>query len=64
MKIKDHYNVYYKDHCIAGYFVYENGDANYSTSDFPFIGLEKEDIPQVFKRSTEKRAPSRSSLKS
>ena len=35
MKIKDHYNVYYKDHCIAGYFVYENGDANYSTSDFP-----------------------------
>ena len=55
MKIKDHYNVYYKDHCIAGYFVYENGDANYSTSDFPFIGLEKEDIPQVFKRSTEKK---------
>jgi len=55
MKIKDHYNVYYKDHCIAGYFVYENGDANYSTSDFPFIGLEKEDIPQVFKHSTEQK---------
>jgi len=55
MKITDHYNVYYKDHCIACYHVYDNGDSCYSTSDFSFIGLEKENIPAAFKRQTEQK---------
>ena len=57
MKIKDHYNVYYKEHCIASYHVYENGAASYSTSDFSFIGLENENIPDKFKHQVEKNGP-------
>ena len=57
MRIKDDYNVYYKDHCIANYYIYEDGSACYSTSDYAFIGLENEDIPLKFKSSVEKKAP-------
>ena len=54
-RIIDHYNVYYKDHCIASYIVCDDGKARYSTSAFPFIGLENEDIPEVFKHEVEKK---------
>ena len=55
MKIKDHYSVYFKDSCIASYCVYENGSSCYATSSFSFIGLENEDVPEVFKHQTEKK---------
>ena len=64
MKIKDHYSVYFKDSCIASYCVYENGSSCYSTSSFSFIGLENEDVPEMFKHQTEKKELSRSWQKS
>ncbi len=57
MRIKDHYNVYFKDSCIAAYYIFDNGSTSYSTSDFSFIGLENEDIPKKFKSSVEKKGP-------
>ena len=55
--IKDYYSVYYKDHCIASYYVYTDGSAAYCASDFAFRGLENEDIPKTFKHSAEKKGP-------
>ena len=55
--IKDDYSVYYKDHCIAAYYVYSDGKTCYSTSDYSFIGLEKEDVPAKFKKGTERKGP-------
>ena len=57
MKLKDHYNVYFKEHCIASYCVYENGAANYYASNYAFIGLENENIPDKFKHTVEKNGP-------
>lgn len=55
--IKDHYSVYFKKHCIASYYIYSDGKACYSTSDFAFRGLADEAVPAVFKRSRDaKRA--------
>ena len=53
--ITDRYSVYYKKHCIASYYVYDNGSTCYSTSSFAFRGLEKEDIPAKFKKETERK---------
>lgn len=53
--IKDDYSVYYKDSCIASYYVFNDGNACYSTSEYSFIGLEKEDIPAIFKRNAERK---------
>ena len=55
--ITDYYNVYYKDHCIAAYYIYGSGETCYSTSNYAFIGLEKEDIPKAFKQQTERKGP-------
>ena len=55
--IKDHYSVYFKDCCIASYYVYSDGSSCYYASDFAFNRLENEDIPAKFKKSTERKGP-------
>ena len=55
--IKDHYSVYFRESCIAAYYVMSDGTHSYSTSNFSFIGLEKEDIPQTFKHQKEQKKP-------
>ena len=57
MRIKYDYSVYFKTSCIASYYVYENGEACYSTSNFAFIGLENESIPDKFKHGAERKGP-------
>ena len=51
------FSVYFKDSCIAAYYIFDNGSTSYSTSDFSFIGLENEDIPKKFKSSAEQKGP-------
>ena len=53
MWIDNEYTVYYKNHCIGTYYIYENGTVSYSTSSYSFIGLENEDIPNELKTRTD-----------
>lgn len=57
MRIIEEFNVYYRKSCIGIYYVFENGETEYSTSNFAFIGLEKEDIPDKFKRTVRAKGP-------
>lgn len=53
MRIIKNYSIYFKDHCIGNFYIYENNKKNYITSDYSFIGLENERINSKFKKSVE-----------
>ena len=53
MQILKHYSVNFKEHCIGSFYIFEDNSKSYSTSDFAFMGLEKEKINAKFKKSVD-----------
>ena len=57
MFVVDDYSVYYKDQCIASYYVFNTGDAEYYVSDYALKALKDEPLPKALRRGWKGKAP-------
>lgn len=58
--ITDYYNVYYKDHCIAAYYIYGSGETCYSTSNYALSALRRRTSPRHSNSKRNEKVPSSS----
>ncbi len=55
MDIVDEYTVYFRDKAVGIYWVYEDGSSEYSTGDYAFIGIDKDEVPPEIRKTKESK---------